>query len=72
MTTILVLAGLLILWFYGVQLALWVYGLFFRKNSLEKYKRKGGSSWAIVTGATAGIGLAFCEVTHYRYVTLRY
>ena len=62
MTTLLVLTGLLIIWFYGIQLALWIYGLFFRKNSLEKYKSKEGNNWAIVTGATAGIGVAFCEV----------
>jgi hypothetical protein len=63
MAIILVLTGLLIIWFYGIQLALWVYGLLFRKNSLEKYKGREGNSWAIVTGATAGIGLAFCEVS---------
>lgn len=62
MATILVLTGLVVLWFYGIQLALWIYGLFFRKNSLQKYQGKDGKSWAIVTGATAGIGLAFCEV----------
>lgn len=61
--TILLLVGLLLIWFYGLQLALWIYCLFFRKNSLEKYKnRSGEKNWAIVTGSTAGIGLGFCEV----------
>lgn len=60
--TILVAVGLILVWFYGVQLALWIYCLFFRKSdNLEKYKSPNGS-WAIVTGATAGIGLAYCEV----------
>lgn len=63
--TILLLTGLLLIWVFGVQLALWIFCLFFRKNSLEKYKKKlenGGKSWAIVTGSTSGIGLGFCEV----------
>lgn len=63
--TILLIVSLLIIWFYGVQLALWLYALFFRKsNNLAKYAGpKGNGSWAIVTGATAGIGLAFCQVS---------
>lgn len=61
--SILLLVGLLLIWFYGLQLALWIYCLFFRKNSLEKYKNRAGEkTWAIVTGSTAGIGLGFCEV----------
>lgn len=67
--TIIVLVGALLVWFYGLQLALWIYCLFFRNrkgkgDNLEKYKDTDTDtgSWAIVTGATAGIGLAFCEV----------
>lgn len=61
---LLAVTGLLLIWLYGVPLALWIYCLFFRKNSLEKYKnpRGDGNNWAIVTGSTAGIGLGFCEV----------
>ena len=29
---------------------------------LKRYCRKDGQSWAVVTGATDGIGLGFCEV----------
>ena len=56
------LVGLVLLWFYGVQVGTWIFCLFFRKNSLKKYQSNDKKSWAIVTGATAGIGLAFCEV----------
>lgn len=54
----------LLLWFYGIRVAVWVFCLFFRhgKNSLKKYQDGSRPSWAIVTGATSGIGLAFCEV----------
>lgn len=61
MSTLLAIVSFIIVWYYGIQLALWLYCLFFRKNSLQKYKN-GRDSWAIVTGSTAGIGLAFCEV----------
>jgi 17beta-estradiol 17-dehydrogenase / very-long-chain 3-oxoacyl-CoA reductase len=31
-------------------------------NLLERYKQnRGGSLWAVVTGATDGIGLEFCK-----------
>lgn len=62
--SILLLIGSIIIWYYGIQLSLWIYCLFFRKNSLQKYKSSpNGKSWAIATGSTAGIGLAFCEVS---------
>lgn len=62
--TFLFLVALILIWFYGIQLALWIYCLYFRKNSLQKYK-SSNQSWALVTGATAGIGLAFCEVAKH-------
>jgi len=67
MVWILSAVGVLLIWFYGGQLALWVFCLFFRngRESLKKYQDNSRQSWAIVTGATSGIGLAFCQVHRF-------
>jgi hypothetical protein len=39
---------------------IWLY--FLREINLEKYKQDGQENWALVTGASDGIGLGFCQV----------
>ena len=43
-----------------VQLVIFVRRYFFRKR-LDLLQRYGHGTWAVVTGATAGIGLEFCH-----------
>ena len=42
--------------------AWWTYLTFFKAVDLKRYRK--GQTWAIVTGATDGIGLAFAEVIY--------
>ena len=45
---------------YGAYIvAFWVYANFFRHEDLKKYR--GTDSWAVVTGGSDGIGLAFAK-----------
>lgn len=44
-----------------LQFLSFLYGTFIKKTSLESYKPRNGAAWALVTGASDGIGLAFVE-----------
>lgn len=45
------------------QAVFWAYCLFLRRQNWCRYQPRGPfHSWALVTGATEGIGLAFCHV----------
>lgn len=56
------------IWFIGsavcvyvaFRLGWWIYSTFFRPIDLKRFRR--GQSWALVTGATDGIGLAYAQV----------
>lgn len=50
------IAGLLFLAYYAYKIGYYFYATFIRKSSLGCYKKDG--SWAVVTGATDGIGKA--------------
>ena len=39
-----------------------VYLYFFKKLDLSIYKNTKTDNWAVVTGATDGIGLGYCQV----------
>jgi hypothetical protein len=48
-----------------VEGAIWAYSFFVKRLDLGDYKRRGNGSarpWALVTGASDGIGLAFVRV----------
>lgn len=57
------IAGLVLLFHVLSRMIIWTYGTFFRKINLKKYFAKSGKSWALITGSTDGIGLAFARVT---------
>eukprot|EP01099_Mayorella_cantabrigiensis_P004627 TRINITY_DN3517_c0_g1_i1.p1 TRINITY_DN3517_c0_g1~~TRINITY_DN3517_c0_g1_i1.p1 ORF type:complete len:289 (+),score=59.20 TRINITY_DN3517_c0_g1_i1:35-868(+) len=58
-----------LVWFVGLlfvlaqfyKFAFWIYLNFFRQNDMSKYKAGKKEPWALVTGATDGIGKAFAE-----------
>lgn len=52
--------GAVITFYATCKAACWVYLTFFKPINLEKYRKT--QSWAVVTGATDGIGLAFAQV----------
>lgn len=53
------LIGLSTIIYIVYQIIIFIYYNFFSKTSLKKYQN--GHSWAIVTGSTDGIGLAFAQ-----------
>lgn len=52
--------GLVVVLWGVYRAAWWTYLTFFKSIDLKRYRK--GQTWAIVTGATDGIGLAFAEV----------
>lgn len=52
--------GLAICAYLIFHLGWWVYSTFFRPIDLKRFRR--GQSWALVTGSTNGIGLAYAKV----------
>lgn len=57
-----------VIWYIGLvtcaylifHLGWWIYSTFFRPIDLKRFRR--GQSWALVTGSTDGIGLAYAQV----------
>lgn len=43
------------------KVAHWVYSTFFRSVDFNAYKKAGADTWAVVTGASDGIGLGFVK-----------
>ena len=53
------ICGIAVLLYAVYTVFYWIYVNFVRKDSLQRYK--GRDTWAIVTGGSNGIGLAFAE-----------
>ena len=50
-------------WLGFIKLLYFIYSLgryFYKNSKKESFKQKYGTGWAIVTGATDGIGKEFC------------
>lgn len=69
MLSIVEILGLFVLVNAVVRGVLWVYCTCVRRLDLRCYQAKDGQSWALVTGATAGIGFAFADVGFSSHVT---
>lgn len=52
--------GVAVVLYAGYRMVWWVWITFFRPIDLKPYR--GAQSWAVITGATDGIGLAFAKV----------
>jgi len=61
METLFWFVGLVTVLFQLYKFAFWIYLNFFRQNDLSKYKAGKKEPWALVTGATDGIGKAYAE-----------
>ena len=59
----------------GIRLAFWLYLMFIRKQNWSRYQKRNAAtgqceSWAVVTGATDGIGLGFVKVRFSHFKTM--
>ncbi len=60
----------IICYYYSLQAAVWLYCLAWRKRRLSlvlrKYLHPSKSTWAVISGASDGIGLGFAKVLRER------